>query len=397
LGAAVTASSTARQGGDGGHARTLLGKPTADAVKQCGFARAAVLATASDYRIAVMAAAGIRVLWSDGGESFERGVLAVEVAGTVIVAAHLNAHSAAARHREAQIVASLLPALRRLAVRMAGAGERLSKWGCAAVGTGSGDAEADANACAERVPVVMAGDLNTLSPLDADCHNAEGLERWIEQGALPGGRLVPVPARLRIKYLRDDKQHAIDYRPMRALLTAPQGPPPPLQLGPGSDSADPAWWSGATWFDSGNGRTMGFAGEDSPTDMPPFDDDASFTDAVDACSQGRLRDDGTLGDLGPMVDLFVAGWSSGQRWSVREEGDDELPSGHGSRCQGTQPTAISMLGQVPPQEIPPFRLDYMLAGPPSVCQGAHSACRVLNSTTTMGLSDHFPIMCALSL
>jgi len=339
-----------------------LGAVAKDAAAACGMAHAAVLLTVAEYRLAVMSASRIRVLWSERGHTMERGALAVETGGVVVVALHLHAHSASARAEEARAVASVLPALREAAVRAAGPGERLRKWGCAGPASNR-----SLSACAARVAVVVAGDLNTMSPLDAPCHEAESVASFLRSGTRPGRPTADVPARMRPKYL--NASGGIDYEPMRAMLRRPAAPPRAELAERVAGAGAPGWWtSPAPW---------------SSEELRPA------TPSVDA---GRE-------ELGPLVDLLAAGWASGAPWraAAPAEGEAPEPATGGGRCTGTQPTALSMLSQVPAEAMPPFRLDYILAGPPGIVAGAGTACRVLVSGRTRLLSDHFPVMCAMSV
>ncbi|KAA0170779.1 hypothetical protein FNF27_06477 [Cafeteria roenbergensis] len=347
--------------------RRQLG-PGSNPVLLSGFANAATLRTKEIYRIAVMSAGHVRTLWSDPGRDFERGVLAVETLGAVVVAAHLNAHSAPDRAKESDAIARLLPALRQAAVRRAGPGERRRKWGC------QGDTEAALNACAARVPVFVSGDMNTLTPLDADCHVKEGLLDFLRDGKLPQNRTVQVPPRLRAKYL-DGSGEALDYEPIRVLMGRPSGPPPPMSEAGSAAAQDPSWWSGAVW-------------PEGPSDEG----------GIAACDAARLAA-GSSPAKGPLVDLQAAAWLTGAEppLSPPPLNASGAPSTWSPPCSGSQPTAESMLANVDASDVPPFRLDFILAGPPAVCGASAPSCSILQGPVSRVLSDHFPIMCALSL
>jgi hexosaminidase len=317
------------------HPETPAAAAMVSQVRRAGFAHAALLEVKTHFSLAVLSSSKLRVLWSNDGSSFERGLLAVETRGVVVVATHLNAHNAIARKAEAAIVASILPSLRELAVRVASPGERLHKWGCR---------PSELDECAARVPVALAGDMNTLSPLDAECHKQEELLKFLSTGVTADGTPVRLPERIRAKYMQEPPEMsgwAIDYRPMEALLGQPRGPPPALRDG----EPDPVWWTNATWHES---TQVG-------------------------CEHGRAGG-------GQMADLFA----------VTEWADAD-------RCVGSQPTSLSMIEGVDVKDIPPFRLDYVLLGPASACGQAKPVCTIVRNEATKLLSDHFPVLCALDV
>jgi endonuclease/exonuclease/phosphatase family metal-dependent hydrolase len=160
--------------------RTFFPKGLQRRAAKSGFAFAEILQTPSSYHLALLSTRPLRVLFSDV-TNMERGMLAAESGGVVFVLVHLHAHSAERRRAEA---------VRVLAhVR---------------------DVERDMH-----LPVVVMGDMNTLSPLDAACHRRDGLLDFFASGE----------AALREKFLRTVRlpngsdSLAIDYRPMGVLLS----------------------------------------------------------------------------------------------------------------------------------------------------------------------------------
>ena len=118
-------------------------------------------------------------------ERFERGLLVADVAGTRFMVAHLHAQDAVMRAKEAAWVAVLIG--------------KYSKAG---------------------IPLVLLGDLNTISPLDANCATI--------LGTVPALLRIGVPPYLRQKYLTDrggsaankTSKYAIDFRPFEILLAS---------------------------------------------------------------------------------------------------------------------------------------------------------------------------------
>ena len=116
--------------------------------------------------LGVLARHPIRVLGTHT-HPFHHGVLHVAIRGVQYLITHLTPVDAAGREREAAALAAL--------------------------------------AAGHAGPVVVMGDLNTLSPLDAPAHAAAGLAAVLQEDAT-----------LRRKFLTADG--LIDYRPMRRLL-----------------------------------------------------------------------------------------------------------------------------------------------------------------------------------
>ena len=136
-----------------------------------GFPFAARLHAPSGYNVALLSRTPIRTLGREGGEDtthFERGVLAADVGDVVVVVAHLHAHDALIRKEEADLLTSIVKRL-----------------------------EAD-----HRKPVIVAGDMNSLSRLDSACHDALHASAFISGKAVgSNGDAIVVPGRLKQKYL----------------------------------------------------------------------------------------------------------------------------------------------------------------------------------------------------
>lgn len=297
--------------------------------KAAGFPFGERLSTPSKYNVALLSRTPIRVLGTEGGADathFERGILAADVGQAVVVVAHLHAHESSKRREEAALLAKLV---RRL--------------------------ETD-----HRKPVVVAGDMNSLSPLDRSCHADLHIEGFIKGvPPCPDCHIPDVPDRLKDKYLfkkQDGSFAGIDYSPLQTLA----------------------------------GDKVGAVGSQP-------------------CEQ--LAASGENEDSAPLIDLLAfedsTDWLEVQNMPGYS-GTERMPR----RCIGTQPTGISMLGQVPPEQVLPFRLDYVYASREvgkQACelgqqQGRAVAagypkplsCRVVANELTFGISDHFPVECDLS-
>ena len=62
-------------------------------------------------------------------------------------------------------------------------------------------------------------------------------------------------------------------------------------------------------------------------------------------------------------------------------------------CLYTEPTAYSLVAGIAPQDMPAFRLDYVL-GSPALSSATGLACAVVQTAETAALSDHYPLECA---
>lgn len=167
-----------------------------------GYAFSHMLHIQSGYHLAILSSRGPLVVVLEDTEHFERGLLVADVAGTRFLVAHLHAQDSHIRLQEARWIAALV-----------------------------------ARYTAAGIPLVLLGDLNSLSPQDASCMADEGTLRELLKPS--------VPAYLREKYLcvipsadasdstpekEDCKQqalpvgnstfdsYAIDFRPVSALL-----------------------------------------------------------------------------------------------------------------------------------------------------------------------------------
>jgi endonuclease/exonuclease/phosphatase family metal-dependent hydrolase len=194
--------------------RSLLGLDTSAHVKSqtagfkrraaaAGYAFSHMLHIKSGYHLAILSSRGPLVVVLEDTEHFERGLLVADVAGTRFLVAHLHAQDSHVRLQEAKWIAKLV-----------------------------------ARYTAAGIPLVLLGDLNSLSPQDASCLSEEGTIRELLKDS--------VPAYLREKYLctipstdkaveatfeQEECKHqaqqignstfgsyAIDFRPVMALL-----------------------------------------------------------------------------------------------------------------------------------------------------------------------------------
>jgi len=193
--------------------RSLLGLDTSAHVKAqtagfkrraaaAGYAFSHMLHIQSGYHLAILSSRGPLVVVLEDTEHFERGLLVADVAGTRFLVAHLHAQDSHIRLQEARWIATLV-----------------------------------ARYTAAGIPLVLLGDLNSLSPQDALCMADEGT---LQELLKPN-----VPAYLKEKYLcsipspdtsdstpekEDCKQqalrvgnstyesYAIDFRPLSVLL-----------------------------------------------------------------------------------------------------------------------------------------------------------------------------------
>jgi hypothetical protein len=177
-----------------------------------GYPHAHLLVLPSGYHLALLSVRPMTVVYEDT-EHFERGILAADVGGVRFVLVHLHAQNARLREVEAEWI-----------------GRLVEKWGGGAEGAGAG-----VGGAATWLPVVVLGDFNNLSPLDAGCHRAQRVADRLEA---PG-----VPEYLRGKYMcgaaAEDRDAClaqsadsgtdatgamrIDYRPLTTLLRAAGG------------------------------------------------------------------------------------------------------------------------------------------------------------------------------
>lgn len=137
-----------------------------------GFPFAVLFQTQSGYNIGMLSTWPIKVISADD-TNFERGMLEARTNGVTYLLVHLHAHDSIVREAEAEIVANRVK-----------------------------------HHTAAGHPVLVAGDMNTLSPLDRAWHEQEDLLGFINDPR--------VPSRLRAKYL--DAEGNLNYRPMEILL-----------------------------------------------------------------------------------------------------------------------------------------------------------------------------------
>ena len=162
-----------------------------------GYPFAHLLAIPSGYHIALLSTAPISVIMDGSGVRpssshsdglFERGMLVADTHGVRWMIAHLNAHNPQPRRDEAAWIAHL--------------GREFNAGG---------------------IPTVVAGDFNTLSPLDAACHAASGIAEWLNNPS------VQHYQRTKWRIAAGDDTHTttvggggspcvVDYRPLGALL-----------------------------------------------------------------------------------------------------------------------------------------------------------------------------------
>lgn len=169
-----------------------------------GYTYSHILLVSAGYHLALLSSRPMSVVLTDTTH-FSRGLLVADVAGVRFLLVHLHAHSAAERAKEALHVRALV-----------------------ALYTAAG------------IPTILMGDLNSPSPVDSKCHDAQMLPELVQKPTSP--------AYLRTKYLcRADLDKGcsqmepavdfvrpagpdgeppsevwrVDYRPLQALLHAP--------------------------------------------------------------------------------------------------------------------------------------------------------------------------------
>ena len=184
-----------------------------------------------------------------------------------------------------------------------------------------------------QLPVAVLGDMNTLSPLDHDCLEALDIASFMTSPS--------VPSRLREKYLVQVR--ASTRRMAKATLSGT----------------------------SGHSVTGGARNGSTPW----------------------------IVDYSPMASLLApkdkGGWKlndvvAGSHPSQLKPHEDASPW---ETCLGTVPTRVSIIEGVPPEDIPPYRLDYVL-GSPRLLRAHHDmVCSVVREPHTLVMSDHFPIEC----
>jgi endonuclease/exonuclease/phosphatase family metal-dependent hydrolase len=138
------------------------------------------LLSKSSYRIGIISRAPFDVVLEERGKAFTHGLLCVRLraSGLEVCVTHLNPQSSHKRALEARVIAS--------------------------------------HVAGREGPVVVVGDLNTLSPLDARFHREDDIATQIGHG--------PRSDQLSRKFLHPGRTGAaaqIDYRPMQVLLDVP--------------------------------------------------------------------------------------------------------------------------------------------------------------------------------
>ena len=145
--------------------------------ERCGMPHTMILAK-SAYHLGVLSRHPLRAMAMERGADFAHGLLCVKVLSLSLCVAHLNPHDVHRRALEAKRI------LKKHAKPLIDA----------------------------RQPFMLVGDLNTLSPLDKEQHDAAGLTQRIRTG--------PYAKPLSKKFLTKAKT-AVDYTPMQLLLDGP--------------------------------------------------------------------------------------------------------------------------------------------------------------------------------
>lgn len=138
---------------------------------KAGYPHSAFFRAPSGFHIGAMSHRPIEVV-GRYSEGFQRGVLHVRIGGVAYLLAHLHAQSDLAHHAEVKLLTKKLNAVKE--------------------------------------PVLLAGDLNMPSPVDASVYKSEKLFTAIVQGDMKI---------LKAKYLSQPDEKKIDYDPMRTLLS----------------------------------------------------------------------------------------------------------------------------------------------------------------------------------
>ena len=289
-----------------------------------GYAYSHLLHSDSGFHIALLSSAPLTPVYEVRGGAFQRGAMAVDSHGVRWLLAHLHAHDPRPRRDEAAWLAHLGRAY-----------------------------------TAAGVPTVLAGDFNSLSPVDAGCHAALGVPAWL------GGVGTPSYLRNKWRVKRGDEDggggacvastNTIDYRPMAALLA-------PI---PGGNSA-------VSSNNSGSGLFIGVGGGCSVPLLGPF------YDAVVPS---------------PLLPLPFS--------SRREGGNNSFIGGGGAPASASISSMCAAIGSIPTQfdvdpvgtREPPLRIDNVLVN--SVMRARWAGpCRVLSDDGVAGgLSDHYPVEC----
>lgn len=136
---------------------------------QWGLMHSALL-TKSHYHLGVLSKHRMQVLLRERGPTFAHGLLCVRVLNLTLCVTHLNPHDVRKRRLEALAIARQVPS---------------------------------------SSSFVLLGDMNTLSPLDRQAHDAASLVKTINGG--------PFASALARKFL-DTKRMSVEYAPMQALL-----------------------------------------------------------------------------------------------------------------------------------------------------------------------------------
>jgi len=142
--------------------------------KRCGVPHSLLLSK-SAYRLGILSRHPLELLVAEKAKPFAHGMLCARVLGVALCVTHLNPHDVRRRADEARAI------VKRMVT--------------------------DATA-----PVMLLGDLNTLSSLDREAHVAADLPARIRGG--------PYAKQLGKKFL-DHARKRVDYTPMQVLLDAP--------------------------------------------------------------------------------------------------------------------------------------------------------------------------------
>lgn len=264
-----------------------------------GYPYSVLLRESEGFHLGIMSREPLRVLSYDN-KRFERGMIVVEIEDIIYIVVHLHAHDSEARVGESKIVRDLV-------------------------------AELTVNGR----PVLVVGDMNTVSPRDIDWHKKENLLSWLRFEAPP--RLL--------------RKHG---------YTLP------------SQIEFPSYWKRAfSTKDVSEIATMYPSGYDHQLE-------ANYT-VLDYRPMDILLE--RLEDL-----CFLKRWPE-------EAASNPVEKYAPSPCDYTEPTHHSLVEGVPAKDVPPFRLDYGLGNSILTKSFSSVACTVVQTEVTSELSDHYPVEC----
>eukprot|EP01138_Halocafeteria_seosinensis_P011405 gb/GECG01011649.1/.p1 GENE.gb/GECG01011649.1/~~gb/GECG01011649.1/.p1 ORF type:complete len:1406 (+),score=151.16 gb/GECG01011649.1/:1-4218(+) len=267
-----------------------------------GYAHSVLLRANEGYHMGVMSRQPIQVLFYDT-TNFERGALVVEIDNIVYVVAHLHAHSSQARLEECRVLAKVVTDI-----------------------------------SASGKPILMLGDMNTLSPNDQAWHQQAEILPWLRKKA---------PRRF-------SKKHGYI---LQSGLGLPEG------------------WSKAV----------------STDDIPDIsiNHDSAENELNNAIANRTLLD---YRPMHVLLDCGLQDLCSLKKWP-EESAERDMEKKAPSPCDYTEPTDYSLVETIDASAVPPFRLDYGLANNPLLAKFPGAACTVVQTRKTAQLSDHYPIEC----